>query len=349
MITDCMSKKEKHILSKAWTVLTPDDLRYLYFDLNYSRTKLSEVFDATIKQVEYKLRKYGLNKQKQWAKDALSKALRKAGEETLGSIVFEQFDSSFGPDDIGVYGPVKVTKGKHKGRIGMYDDDFGGYGYVLWGDSIDAINTECRIPLSYLTNNITTYDLVKRTIDLYNQIGNAQMGKAYGEKVTLSDDQIINLYSEYIMVMKMLNEINAKANYLQGEGDKTVFISHASQDKEISSMIATDLKRARYNVWFDKWDIELGHSVPQAITDGLDSADALVIVLSKDYLRSAFCTDEWQCYYMKFNSQRKPILTIIIDDSRPPTILASRKYHRMKSIDGYDDMLIDLKLALSKM
>ena len=174
-------------------------MRYLYFDLNYSRTKLSEVFDATIKQVEYKLRKYGLNKQKQWAKDALSKALRKAGEETLGSIVFEQFDSSFGPDDIVAYGPVKVTKGKYKGRIGMYDDDFGGYGYVLWGDGVDAINTECRIPLSYLTNNITTYDLVKRTIYLYNQIGNAQLGKAYGEKITLSDDQIINLYRQYVV------------------------------------------------------------------------------------------------------------------------------------------------------
>ena len=147
----------------------------------------------------------------------------------------------------------------------------------------------------------------------------------------------------------MLNEINAKANYMQGEGDKNVFISHASQDKEISSMIAVDLKRARYNVWFDKWDIELGHSIPKAITDGLDSADALIIVLSNDYLRSAFCTDEWESYYMKFNTQRKPILIIIIDDSNPPTILASRKYYRMKSKDDYDDMLINLKLALSKM
>ena len=33
-----------------------------------------------------------------------------------------------------------------------------------------------------------------------------------------------------------------------------------------------------------------------AITDGLDSADALVVILSKDYLKSAFCSDEWQSY-----------------------------------------------------
>ena len=31
------------------------------------------------------------------------------------------------------WGPVIVTKGKYKGRIGCYDDDEGSYAYVYWG------------------------------------------------------------------------------------------------------------------------------------------------------------------------------------------------------------------------
>ncbi len=58
--------KEKQILSTAWTEITPDDLRYLYFELNYMRANIATAFGVTIKQVEYKLRKYGLNKLKKW-------------------------------------------------------------------------------------------------------------------------------------------------------------------------------------------------------------------------------------------------------------------------------------------
>ena len=62
--------------------------------------------------------------------------------------------------------------------------------------------------------------------------------------------------------MRLLNEVYENTFYLQGEGKKNIFLSHSSADKEIALYIASDLKRANFNVWFDKWDLRLGHSIP---------------------------------------------------------------------------------------
>lgn len=59
------------------------------------------------------------------------------------------------------YGPVIVTKGKYKGRIGCYDDDQ--YVYVYWGDMVSVLDSCVRIRKSSISGNITTYDLVNRT------------------------------------------------------------------------------------------------------------------------------------------------------------------------------------------
>ena len=348
MTTGGINDKEKQILSKAWAELTPDDLRYLYFDLNYLRANISMAFDVTTKQVEYKLKKYGLNKLKKWEKESMNEALKNVGDEEIERMIFHRYDMPIDPDDTVMFGPVIVRDGEHKGRIGYYDDTEGANGIVLWGNGPTTLDSETEIPIEYLSNQITTYDLIKRERELSQSIWEARTIRLEGNGSPSLDDHLVEFYGEYTFVTKLLSDAYATANFLQGEGDKTVFVSHASQDTDISLLIATDLKRSKYNVWFDKWDINLGHSIPQGISDGLDSADVLIIVLSNDYLRSAFCTDEWQSYYMKYNTQRKPIIIIIVDDSSPPTILASRKYYRMKSKDDYDDMLMNLKLALSK-
>ena len=116
----------------------------------------------------------------------------------------------------------------------------------------------------------------------------------------------------------------------------------------MAAWIASDLKLAKFGVYLDLWDLELGHSIPGWIGNGLDDADALIILVSKAYLESAFCTDEWQAYYMKYNRSGRPIIPIILDDSEPPTILSGRKYFRLINGSGYDEMLVALKRALVK-
>ena len=54
--------------------------------------------------------------------------------------------------------------------------------------------------------------------------------------------------------MNLLNKRYEETFYLQGKGEKNIFISHSSKDKQVALYIATDLKNANYNVWFDLWD-----------------------------------------------------------------------------------------------
>lgn len=246
------------------------------------------------------------------------------------------------------YGPVIVTKGKYKGRIGCYDDDEDQYVYVYWGDMVSVLDSCVRIRKSSISGNITTYDLVNRTSFLSQKIAQLRAGQQYDDAIIDTYQEITDLYGEYVYCMNLLNKRYEETFYLQGKGEKNIFISHSSKDKQVALYIATDLKNANYNVWFDLWDLQLGHSIPEEISKGLDNADCLLMIVSRDYLELCFCSDEWQGFYMKQKNASKLIIPIIIDDSEIPTVIGARKYYRMKDWNNYDEMIEKLKYDLSR-
>mgnify|MGYP003315624084 CR=1 FL=1 len=339
----------EEVRKKAWSEVTESDLIFLYLDQDLIKQEIADIFQVTKSQVKSKLSKYGINKQRKWMRDSLNYGIKQAGKETLAELVFGFHDiANATANDKLISGPVKVINGKHKGRIGIYADHQDNFGFVYWGNMINNLDLYDQIELSCLTNHITTYDLVKRSDILYGKLF-AELNASSTAEEHSSYGKWAGLYSEYILVLQLLNKVYLDTQYMQGDGNKKVFISHSSADKEISLSIASDLKLSNYNVWLDKWDLKLGHSIPQSITDGLDSADALLIILSKDYLESAYCKDEWQGYYMKYNTMNRPIVVIIIDESDPPTLLAARKYYRLNSIEAYDEMISELRNALAEL
>ena len=75
----------------------------------------------------------------------------------------------------------------------------------------------------------------------------------------------------------------------------------------------------------------------------------LIPVISKDFLNSVFCTDEWTSFYMRFaKSKQNSIMPIIIDDVDVPAILASRKHYNYFKEGDYQYYLMRLRQALSK-
>ena len=60
-----------------------------------------------------------------------------------------------------------------------------------------------------------------------------------------------------------------------------VFISHASQDKPAVEALASALGERGFDVWLDKWEIRPGDDIVVAINDGLQEADAGLIVFSE--------------------------------------------------------------------
>lgn len=67
-----------------------------------------------------------------------------------------------------------------------------------------------------------------------------------------------------------------------------VFISHSSKDDALATKIATYLKDAGLDVWYDKYEIMPGDNWADKIAQGLRESDAMVILLTEGALRSEF-------------------------------------------------------------
>ena len=118
----------------------------------------------------------------------------------------------------------------------------------------------------------------------------------------------------------------------------------------MATWVATDLRRAGFQVWFDSWEIEGGHNILDEIGKGIERADALVMLVSKSYIQSVMCKTEWNSYFMtKFKTQPNSIIPIILDDTTPPTVLSSIRYLKLADDGDYDLMIKDLKRALAKL
>ena len=64
----------------------------------------------------------------------------------------------------------------------------------------------------------------------------------------------------------------------------SLFLCHNSIDKPFVEKLAKDLVRVGINVWFDKWEINVGNSITWKIESGLQENDYLGIVLSPEAL-----------------------------------------------------------------
>lgn len=72
-----------------------------------------------------------------------------------------------------------------------------------------------------------------------------------------------------------------------------VFISHASEDKaEIVRPLATALLEKGLDVWFDEFELRIGHSLRQKIDSGLANSRLGVVVLSRAFLKKGWTNYE---------------------------------------------------------
>jgi hypothetical protein len=65
-----------------------------------------------------------------------------------------------------------------------------------------------------------------------------------------------------------------------------VFISHAHSEKKTARKVAEFLAVQGFEVWFDEWNLEPGGNFAQTIGEGLESSDAMVILMSPESMQS---------------------------------------------------------------
>lgn len=74
---------------------------------------------------------------------------------------------------------------------------------------------------------------------------------------------------------------------------RTIFISHASEDKAaVARPLARALKRRGYRVWYDEFVLTLGDSLKQSIDKGLAECDFGIVILSPNFFAKHWAQEE---------------------------------------------------------
>ena len=126
-----------------------------------------------------------------------------------------------------------------------------------------------------------------------------------------------------------------------------LFISHASADKEFVDKLVNDLIKHGVDVWYDKFDIQLGDSVPGKINEGIANSKYFAIVLSPASVTSKWVTEELNAALIKQISLSGTfLLPLMFKDCNLPPLLAHRRYADFRS--DYDSALSELLDVLGK-
>ncbi len=266
------------------------------------------------------------------------------------------------------YDIVVVTGGDHKGRIGYFDDvdfDFSEtpslsnhrasrgsktsatktrseswtkFASVHFGDYY-LVKGDYNIPFQFI-KPVTTDDLIRRRDEIYQICG--LVGTAKGEHRA-------DLLCELNLVEAALVERLSDARYsTKKRRGMNVFISYSSKDRQFTRWIGVDLANTGHHIWFDEWKIQVGESIPQKIGEGIQNADALLVVLSQHSTKSKWVEREWQNkYWDEVNEGDVKVLPVLYQDCKIPELLKIKKYADFR--EDYNDGLQDILKALDSL
>ncbi|RII26492.1 MAG: hypothetical protein CXR30_16575 [Geobacter sp.] len=106
-----------------------------------------------------------------------------------------------------------------------------------------------------------------------------------------------------------------------------IFISHASSDKSFVDKLVGDLTSKSIPVWYDKFDLRIGDSVPGSINDGISESRYFGIVLSQAAVASKWVREELNAALMKQVADGGTfIVPMLVEDCNIPPLLAHRRY-----------------------
>jgi hypothetical protein len=106
-----------------------------------------------------------------------------------------------------------------------------------------------------------------------------------------------------------------------------VFISHSSDDNDISLWLDQTLRAAGLDTWFDRHRIRPAARWAQMIDDGVRGCGALLVMLSRKAVRS-----EWvQREALLALELRKPLFIARLDDVPLPIYLIDRQYSDLRA------------------
>lgn len=263
------------------------------------------------------------------------------------------------PKEMERYGTVKVISGEFKGRIGYYDDDHSIFPKDYeWNEEDDEPEGIVHVAIVYFgyfslatehygipyddLEYASMYDLMSRKIELtrlcspYNKTPYKKLCSYFSELH----------YAETILLEQIVDQ-----RYMSKPSGAKIFISHSSKDKPFAKILCMDLEANGYIPWLDEWDIKVGESIPEKISNGLEEADFIIVILSENAVASKWVEREWHTkYWNEIQHGRVHVLPILLQDCKIPKLLKTKKYADFRSDFniGLNDLLSALESLSNK-
>lgn len=93
--------------------------------------------------------------------------------------------------------------------------------------------------------------------------------------------------------------------------DFDVFVSHASEDKaDVARPLVSELQKLGLDVWFDEFELTIGHSLRQSIDKGLANSRFGIVILSPDFFKKEWPNKELDGLVAREDGKEKVILPI---------------------------------------
>jgi len=133
-------------------------------------------------------------------------------------------------------------------------------------------------------------------------------------------------------------------------GVMKIFISHASEDKDIFVRPLAEKLKEHYEIWYDEHELKVGDSLREKIDEGLKQCDYGIVVLSKSFFSKKWTQNELNGLLGLETANHKMLLPIWLgigeeDVKAYSPILADRK--ALLASTGIDRVVDDIKLAVS--
>lgn len=106
-----------------------------------------------------------------------------------------------------------------------------------------------------------------------------------------------------------------------------LFLSHSSDDSEFALKLADDLNVCEVDVWIDKWEIEIGDSLFEKISNAISDSRYIAMVFTNSFLKKKWSSAEVKAAFAKeINNEDKVILPLLLEDVERPSLLADKLY-----------------------
>jgi len=126
-----------------------------------------------------------------------------------------------------------------------------------------------------------------------------------------------------------------------------IFISYSQKDKSFVDTLARKLVASRHHIWMDRWELNVGDSLIDKIQSVLTTATAIVVVLSKNSIDSAWCKKELNAgLFRELEEKRVLLMPCLIEDCAIPLFLKEKLYADFRT--SHDDAFDLLDRSLSR-